>query len=164
MVKNPSANAGDKRLGFNPWVGKIPWSRKWQPPLVFLPGKFHGQRSLAGYNHGGHTELDTTEHTHTSRHCCNHRGLSGERNPNSLFPWHLRAHQFDLSSPSLLPIRIMALVQVSFFMPESLQIHPHWSPCSMFPPSAPVARGIFLTCKSWLVIPCFKTPSAVHRL
>ena len=30
-------------------VGKIPWRRKWQPTLVLLPGKFHGQRSLVGY-------------------------------------------------------------------------------------------------------------------
>src|SRR5574337_262454 len=37
-----------KRVGFNPWVGKIPWRRKWQPTPVFLPGKFHEQRSLAG--------------------------------------------------------------------------------------------------------------------
>ena len=35
---------------FNPWVGKTPWSRKWQPTTVFLPGKSHRQRSLAGYN------------------------------------------------------------------------------------------------------------------
>ena len=28
----------------------IPWRRKWQPALVFLPGKLHGQRSLAGYS------------------------------------------------------------------------------------------------------------------
>ena len=39
-----------KRSGFNPCVRKIPWSRKRQPPSVFLPGKFHGQRCLAGYN------------------------------------------------------------------------------------------------------------------
>ena len=39
-----------KRCRFNPWVGKIPWSRKWQPTPVFLPGKSHGQRSLAGYS------------------------------------------------------------------------------------------------------------------
>ena len=39
-----------KRSGFNHWVGKIPWSRKWQPTLVFLPGKSHGQRSLVGYS------------------------------------------------------------------------------------------------------------------
>ena len=32
--------------GFDPWVGKIPWRRKWQPTPVFLPGEFHGQRSL----------------------------------------------------------------------------------------------------------------------
>ena len=37
-----------KQHGFNPWVGKIPWRRKWQPTPVFLPGKFHGQRNLEG--------------------------------------------------------------------------------------------------------------------
>ena len=50
-----------KRHRFDPWLGKIPWSRKWQP-TVFLPGKFHGQRSLVGYNPWGCKELDTTEH------------------------------------------------------------------------------------------------------
>ena len=39
-----------RRHRFDPWVGKIPWRRKWQPILVFLPGKSHGQRSLAGYS------------------------------------------------------------------------------------------------------------------
>ena len=39
-----------KRRGFNLWVGKIPWSRKWQLTPVFLPRKFHEQRSLAGYS------------------------------------------------------------------------------------------------------------------
>jgi len=38
-----------RRLRFNPWVGKIPWSRKWQPTPIFLPGKFHGLRNVAGY-------------------------------------------------------------------------------------------------------------------
>ena len=37
-----------RRLGFNPWVGKIPWRRKWQPTPVFLPGKSHGQSRLVG--------------------------------------------------------------------------------------------------------------------
>ena len=45
--------------GFNPWVGKIPWSRKRQPAPVFLPGKFHGQRKLAGYCPWIHKEWDT---------------------------------------------------------------------------------------------------------
>ena len=39
-----------KRRGFKPWVGKIPWRRKWQPPPVILPGESHGQRSLAVYS------------------------------------------------------------------------------------------------------------------
>ena len=39
--------------GFDPWVRKIPWSRKWQTTPVFLPGEFHGQRSLAGYSPWG---------------------------------------------------------------------------------------------------------------
>ena len=42
-----------KRHGFDPWVGKIPRSRQWQPTPVFLPGKSHGQRSLAGYSPWG---------------------------------------------------------------------------------------------------------------
>ena len=52
VVKNLSAHAGDMRFGCDPWVKKIPWSRKRQPTPVFLPGKFHGQRSLAGYSLG----------------------------------------------------------------------------------------------------------------
>ena len=50
-----------KRRRLNPWVGKIPWSGKQQPTPVFLPGKFHGQRSLVGYSRWGHKELDTIE-------------------------------------------------------------------------------------------------------
>ena len=57
-----------KRFRFNPWVGKIPWSRKWQPTPVFLPRKFQGQRNLAGYSPWGHRESDMTEHTHTHTH------------------------------------------------------------------------------------------------
>ena len=49
------------RSGFNPWVGKVPWRRKWHPTPVFLPGKSHGQRNLVGYSPWGHKELDTTE-------------------------------------------------------------------------------------------------------
>ena len=50
VVKNLPSNVGDTRDADLSWVGKIPWSRKWQPTPVFLPGKFHGQRSLAGYS------------------------------------------------------------------------------------------------------------------
>ena len=50
-----------RRHGFNPWVGKILWRRKWQPTPVFLPEKSHEQRSLASYSPWGHKESDTTE-------------------------------------------------------------------------------------------------------
>ena len=51
-----------RRCGFDPWVGKIPCSRKWQPIPVFLPGKFHRQRSLAGSSPWGQKKSDTAEH------------------------------------------------------------------------------------------------------
>ena len=38
-----------RKCRLDPWVRKISWRRKWQPAPVFLPGKSHGQRSLAGY-------------------------------------------------------------------------------------------------------------------
>ena len=53
-VKNPPASAKD--VGSVPGLGRFPWNRKWQPTLVFLPGKFHGQRSLVGYSAWGYKE------------------------------------------------------------------------------------------------------------
>ena len=59
MVKNPPVNGGDTRdVGSIPGLGRFPWRRKWQPTLVFLPGKFHGQRILVGYSPWGGKELD----------------------------------------------------------------------------------------------------------
>ena len=52
-----------RRHGFDPWFGKIPWSMKWQPIPVFLPGKHDGQRSLVGLQ-SVESELDLTEHAH----------------------------------------------------------------------------------------------------
>ena len=55
-----------KRLEFDPWVGKIPWKRAWQPTPVFLPRESHGQNPCShvtpGYSPWGNKELDTTEH------------------------------------------------------------------------------------------------------
>ena len=50
--------------GFDSWVGKFPWRKKWQPTPVFLPGKSHGQRSPIGYSPGARKQLDTTEPLH----------------------------------------------------------------------------------------------------
>ena len=67
VVKNLPDCKRRKRPGFHPCVRKIPWRRKWQPTPVFLPGKPHGQRSLAGSSSWGRKESDTTEET-TSLH------------------------------------------------------------------------------------------------
>ena len=53
----PSACSAGDQPGFDPWLRKIPWSRKWQPTPVCLPGEFHGQRSLVGYSPWGPKEL-----------------------------------------------------------------------------------------------------------
>ena len=70
MVKNSSAtrwSSGKESAcqgrrhnscNFDPWVRKIPWTRKWQLTPIFLSGNFHGHRSLAGYSPWGHKELD----------------------------------------------------------------------------------------------------------
>ena len=64
--KESICNAGDARhAGSLPMSGRSPWRRKWKPTPVFLLGKSHGQRSLAGYSPWGHKESDTTEHACT---------------------------------------------------------------------------------------------------
>ena len=57
--KVSDGNVGDPE--FNPWVGKIPSRRKWQPTPVLFPGKFHGLRSLVGYSPWGRKESDMIE-------------------------------------------------------------------------------------------------------
>ena len=67
-----------KRCKFDPWVGKIPWKRKWQPTPVLLPGKSHGQRNLVGDSPQGPKESDVTKHTHTHDHREDHDGRHRE--------------------------------------------------------------------------------------
>ncbi|RCU29071.1 hypothetical protein DVA69_17305 [Acinetobacter baumannii] len=54
------------------------WRGEWQPTLVFLPGKFHGQRSLAGCSPWGHKESDMTDEQST-------QGNSQNKTSNILF-------------------------------------------------------------------------------
>ena len=76
-VKREGDGAGDKeptcrcrrckRYRLDRWFRKIPWSGKWQPISVFLPGKFHGQRNLEGYSPWSHKESNTTELLNTQQ-------------------------------------------------------------------------------------------------
>ena len=68
-----------RRCGFDPWVEKIPGRRKWQPTPVFLPGKSHGQRSLAGYIPWCRKESDTAK-------CLEHSPARETRVPPCSFP------------------------------------------------------------------------------
>ena len=63
VIKNPSANAGDSgdKSSINPWVGKIPWRRKWQPTPAFLLVKSHGQKSLADHSPLSHHDNMTEQ-------------------------------------------------------------------------------------------------------
>ena len=73
-----------RRCRFNPWVGNILWRRAWPPTPVFLPGKFHRWRNLAGYSPWGWKELDTTEHAcaYLGRFCLK---AAAEREPWMIF-------------------------------------------------------------------------------
>ena len=68
VLKNAPANAGDERDAALIPGWRDPWSRKWQPTPVFLPGTLHGQSSLAGYSPWGHEESDRTERLHCHSH------------------------------------------------------------------------------------------------
>ena len=68
MVKNTPAM---QETQVDPWVGKIPWRREWQPTPGFLPAESHGQRSLSGYSPRGHKKVGhnlATEHAHMHKH------------------------------------------------------------------------------------------------
>ena len=61
VLKSPPTNSGDARdIEFDPWIRKIPWSRKRKPTPILFPGKVHGQRSLAGCSPWGCKESDWT--------------------------------------------------------------------------------------------------------
>ena len=61
------------RLRFDPWVGKIPWKRKWQHTPVFLPRRSHGQRRLVASVHEATKDLDTTRRLSTQADVHRHK-------------------------------------------------------------------------------------------
>ena len=106
-----------RRSGFNDlWVWKIPWSREWQHTPVFLPGKFHGQRSLVGHSSWGHKESDTTERlTRTHMYTCgwftlwygrNHRNVVKQLYSNKIFLKSNPCFSNAILSPSLHPVSL----------------------------------------------------------
>ena len=92
VVKESSCQC--RRRGFDPWVGKKPWRRKWQPTPVFLPEASHGWRSLADYSPWDHrvghdwttkrvctcARAHTHTHTHTHTYLNITQTFGGEKN------------------------------------------------------------------------------------
>ena len=78
------------RCGFDPWFGKIPWRREWQPTPVFLPGESHGQRSLASTVHGA-AESQTQLRAHACAHAQTYRIYLARRN-NLWWKLYLSSH------------------------------------------------------------------------
>ena len=98
QVKNHLQCRRHRRWGFDPWVWKIPWRRKWQSTPVFLPGKSRGQRSLVGYSPRGRKGADTTEHTNTWEKSCL---IHNSRQLQSALAWD--SHYALMCSSSVLP-------------------------------------------------------------
>ena len=96
-----------KRHRFDPWFRKIPWRRKWQPTPVFLPGKFHRQRShtLMGHSPWGCKESDRTEHTQAHIHTQRAVVLWKQWQTTARCKWKeiLFQHRFKLQHPSVSP-------------------------------------------------------------
>ena len=105
LVKNLPANAGGKRHAFDPWIWKIPWSRKWQPTPVFLPGKFYRQRSLAGFSPWGRVNMTEWLSTHKNTHIL---GIKFS------FPWPWLTGRPILNNNSSMH-RICSLLCLNFF-------------------------------------------------
>ena len=92
---------------FDLWIRKIPWRRKWQPTPVFLPEKFHGQRSLAGYSPWGHKDSDTTECAHTLKTMVSTSEVLEKELLILFIHWILnhRCHELALRSHKTLPTK-----------------------------------------------------------
>ena len=107
--ESPCQYRRHKRCGFNYWVRKIPWRKKWQPTPAFLPGKFHGQGSLVGYSPWGRKDSDmTSEWTHT--HTRAMRAIADPTKWAFSLPLCWQCLGFHSSAPLSLPLPFMTLL------------------------------------------------------
>ena len=162
MVKNPSANAGNKkRCRLDPWVRKIPWSRKWQPTPIFLPGESHGQRSLVGYIPWGHKELDMIEVTYHSLTC------GGVNIPNqcsgltvfslekamaphfSTLAWKIPWTEHPGGLQSMGSWRVGHNWVTSLWLFIFMHWRRKWQPTPVFLPGESQGRGSLVGCRPW---------------
>ena len=100
------------QCGFNPWVGKIPWKRKWQPTPVFLLGISQGRRSLAGYSPWDRKESGMTEHA------CMHISININIALDRL--WSECLSEYNLIFPLSLPFFFLPILFTPYHMPDTV--------------------------------------------
>ena len=123
-----------RRCESNPWIRKVPWSRKWQPISVYLLGKSHRQRSLKGYSPWDHKQLDMTERLSTHIHA-----IISKLDPLPIIStgkkgWNLPLLQARLSW-CFLPRWVVTHIALQSSSPEQCAFHPSWP---VLLPSLPV--------------------------
>ena len=144
VVRNLPAHAEDR--GFDPWVRKIPWSWKWHPTPVFLPGESPWTKEPGGLR--GATESDTTERLSTNSAVWSHQDLL------------LRILGHFLIYQCMLPIAtILNASFFPFFFPPSLpQIFEHLMSqvlgTHQWTRRKPCPHGSFILLILWETIQC----------
>ena len=123
-----------KRCGFDPWVKKIPWRRKWQCTPEFLPGESHGLRNLVVYSLWDCKELDTTEWLSLSFTCflwLAHQFPPADKQYNVCHIWRL--HQRKGAAPvTCLSTDRRCLGSTVYLLHRSrqLSLHLQWLRCA----------------------------------
>ena len=122
VKKKKKSTCQCRRPGFDPWLRKILWRRKWQPAPIFLPGKFHGREGRQAEVHrvaksqtglSAHANTHTQTHTHTHTHICQVRMklqnwtavcIKVTLIPTPLPSPKLDADEVSWDSPSIVPL------------------------------------------------------------
>ena len=129
VVKNCLPMQETQETCFDPWLRKVPWSRKWQPSPGFLPGEFHGQRSLVGCSPWGFIESDMTQHTYMPY-------IQAWSLCTSLFYPHSRemVPTLSLKKPRLRKVKLPAQVHRARSDSVRIQMLAGWLQTPCFPP------------------------------
>ena len=100
------------RPGFDPWFGKIPWRRAWQPTPAFLPGESHGQRSLGGYSPWGHKSQTRQTDYHFPY---SHAFKKGKKKNSVLLIFRFQLVRIILNCPMIFPTTSIYFLHLSFY-------------------------------------------------
>ena len=132
---------------------KIPWRRGWLPTPTFLPGEFHGLRSLVGYSPWGRRELDTTEHTHTMvlYLLIQAARYSGESNGphSSTLAWKIPWMEEPGRLWSMGSRRVRHDWATSLSLFTFMHWRRKWQPTPVFLPGESQGRGSLVGCRLW---------------